>query len=50
MFTRYGKGVSVYKPLVVFAVIHETKKYSIFKKFHESQEKPHKVYKQIHLL
>ena len=39
-----GKGGSVYKPLVVFVVIHEIKEMSPFFKLHESQQKQHVVY------
>ena len=43
-----SKGVSLYKPIVVFVVIHEICK-NYFFKFHESQEKQHAVYNLKHL-
>ena len=45
------KGVLVYKPRVVFAVINEIckKKSNSFFKLHESQQKQHAVYKLSHL-
>ena len=43
-----GKGGSIYKPRVVFVVIHEIKEMSRFFKFHESLQNQHVVYKLRH--